>query len=65
MLVAMYEGTESLLNKQISEFEIVEYLESLKINAQELHHKGISESEFRLEMLKQSQDSLFQLLKNI
>lgn len=65
MLVAMYEGTENLLNKSISEFEIVEYLESLKINAQELHHRGISEPEFHLEMLKQSQDSVFKLLNNI
>lgn len=65
MLVAMYEGTENLLNKQISEFEIVEYLESLKLNAQELHHQGISEPEFRSEMLKQSQDSVLRLLKNI
>ena len=65
MLVAMYEGTESLLNKRISEFEIVEYLESLKINAQELHHRGVSEIEFRSEILKQSQDSVFKLLKRI
>ena len=65
MLVAMYEGTENLLNKSISEFEIVEYLESLKANAQALHHRGISDSEFHLEMLKQSQDSVFRLLNNI
>ena len=65
MLVAMYEGTESLLNKRISEFDIVEYLESLKINAQDLHNRGVSEIEFRSEMLKQSQDSVFKLLKSI
>ncbi|MBF0279645.1 MAG: hypothetical protein HQM13_17735 [SAR324 cluster bacterium] len=65
MLVAMYEGTENLLNKRVSEFEIVEYLETLKINAQDLHSRGVSEIEFRSEILKQSQDSLFNLLKNI
>jgi len=65
MLVAMYEGTESLLNKRVSEFEIVEYLESLKVNAQDLHNRGASEIEFRSEILKQSQDSVLNLLKNI
>ncbi|MBF0287931.1 MAG: hypothetical protein HQM14_08940 [SAR324 cluster bacterium] len=65
MLMAMYEGTENLMNKKVSEFEIVEYLESLKVNAQELHNQGVSENQFRLEILKYSQDSVLNLLKNI
>ena len=65
MLVAMYEGTESLLYKRVSEFEIVEFLESLKVSAQNLHSRGVSEMEFRSEILKQSQDSVIDLLKNI
>lgn len=65
MLVAMYEGTENLLNKRVSEFDITQYLESLKLNAQELHSRGVSQQEFREEMLRQSQDSVFNMLNNI
>lgn len=65
MLMAMYEGTENLINKKVSEFEIVEYLESLKVSAQELHNQGVSENQFRSEMLRHSQDSVLNLLKNI
>lgn len=64
MLVAMYEGTENLLNKRISEFEVTQYLESLKLNAQELHNRGVSPQEFREEIQRQSQDSVFNIIKN-
>ncbi len=65
MLVAMYEGTENLVNKPVSDFDVVGYLESLKLTAQELHNRGVSLHEFRSEMLRQSQDSVFNLLKSI
>ena len=33
MIVAMYEGTEQLLNQNVSEFAVLEYLEGLKLTA--------------------------------
>ena len=33
MMVAMYEGTEKLLNQDVSEFAVLEYLEGLKLTA--------------------------------
>ena len=35
MIVAMYEGTEKLLNQDVSEFAVFEYLEGLKLTAKE------------------------------
>ena len=33
IIVAMYEGTEQLLNQNVSEFAVLEYLEGLKLTA--------------------------------
>ena len=65
MLMAMYEGTESLLNKKISQYDLVEYLESLKVNAEELSNQGLSQHEFHSEILRQSQNSVISMIKNI
>ena len=46
MIVAMYEGTEKLLNQDISEFAVLEYLEGLKMTAKELLLQGVSGEQF-------------------
>ena len=38
MLIAMYEGTEQLLNRRVPAFAVHEYLEGLKGSAQELRN---------------------------
>ena len=65
MMVAMYEGTEQLLNKPVSSFDATMYLESIKENARELHKQGLSFEQFRSSLFRQSQDSLAQLLSRI
>ena len=65
MLVAMYEGTEQLLHKQVSDFAVIEYLESLKLSAQDLHMRGMSGEEFRTQLLEQSRNSLSGMLHHI
>lgn len=65
MLMAMYEGTESLLNKKVSQYDLVEYLESLKVNAEELSNQGLSQQEFRSAIIRQSQNSVISMIKNI
>jgi hypothetical protein len=47
LIVAMYEGTEKLLNQDVSEFAVLEYLEGLKLTAKELRQQGISGEQFR------------------
>jgi len=65
MLVAMYEGTEQLLHKQVPDFAVIEYLESLKLSAQDLHQRGMSGEEFRTQLLEQSRTSLSGVLRHI
>ena len=65
MLVAMYEGTEQLLHKPVSDFAVIEYLESLKLSAQDLHKRGMSGEEFRTQLLEQSRNSLSGVLRHI
>ena len=65
MLVAMYEGTEQLLHKQVPGFAVIEYLESLKLSAQDLHSRGMSGKEFRTQLLEQSRNSLSGVLRHI
>ena len=36
MLVAMYEGTEKLLNRKVSDFAVMQYFEDLKFAAEDL-----------------------------
>lgn len=65
LLVAMYEGTEQFLNKSVSDFDVMTYLESLKTTARDLQRQGISGEEFRSSLFRQSQDSLVNLLRQI
>jgi hypothetical protein len=44
MLIAMYEGTEQLLNRRVPAFAVHEYLEGLKGSAQELRNQGTGQS---------------------
>lgn len=63
LLVAMYEGTENLLNSRVGEFQIHEYLETLKSTAQDLHNKGVKPSTFQSEMLRHAQDNVADLIR--
>ena len=62
MIVAMYEGTEKLLNKNVSEFAVLEYLEGLKMTATELRQKGIYGDQFRTALLEHSSSTVRDLL---
>ncbi len=62
MIVAMYEGTEKLLNQNVSEFAVLEYLEGLKLTAKELRQQGISGDEFRSSLMEHSSSSVRDLL---
>ena len=62
MIVAMYEGTEQLLNQNVSEFAVLEYLEELKLTAKELRQQGISGNEFRSALMEHSSSSVRELL---
>ena len=62
MIVAMYEGTEQLLNQNVSEFAVLEYLEELKLTAKELRQQGILGIEFRSALMEHSSSSVRQLL---
>lgn len=64
LMIAMYEGTENLIGKEVNDFDVVSYLESLKNTAQLLHNRGLTVSEFRNELLRTSQNSVFELLKS-
>ena len=62
MIVAMFEGTERLLNKDVSEFAVHEYLEGLKLTAKELSLKGITGEKFRNSLIDHSISSINNLL---
>jgi len=62
LMVAMYEGTEKLLNQDISKFAVLEYLESLKLTAKELNQKGLSVDQFRSTLLEHSVSTLNSLV---
>ena len=64
MIVAMYEGTEQLLNKNVSEFADLEYLEGLKLTAKELRQKGIYGDQFRSALMDHSSSSVRELLRS-
>ncbi len=65
MLVAMYEGTEVLLNRTVPEFAVVEYLEGLKLTAQDLQQRGFHGGEYQQRLLEQSRHSLEGMLARI
>ena len=62
MIVAMYEGTEQLLNQNVSEFAVLEYLEGLKLTAKELRQQGIYGNQFRSALMEHSSSSVRELL---
>ena len=64
MIVAMYEGTEQLLNRNVSEFAVLEYLEGLKLTAKELRQQGIYGDQFRSALMEHSSSSVRQLLQS-
>ena len=62
MIVAMYEGTEQLLNRNVSEFAVLEYLEGLKLTAKELRQQGIYGDQFRTALMEHSSETVSELL---
>ena len=62
MIVAMYEGTEQLLNQNVSEFAVLEYLEGLKLTAKELRQQGIFGDQFRTALMEHSSSTVRKLL---
>ena len=64
MMVAMYEGTEKLLNQDVSEFAVLEYLEGLKLTAKELRQQGISGEQFRSTLLEHSVSTVGDLVRS-
>ena len=64
MIVAMYEGTEKLLNQDISEFTVLEYLEGLKLTAKELLLQGVSGEQFKTSLLEHSKTTIHDLVRS-
>ena len=62
MIVAMYEGTEQLLNQNVSEFAVLEYLEGLKLTAKELRQQGVYGDQFRTALMEHSASTARELL---
>ena len=62
MLVAMYEGTEKLLNRKVSDFAVTQFLEDLKLAAADLRKRGMSGENYRNSLLQQSQNALNRML---
>ena len=62
MIVAMYEGTEQLLNQNVSEFAVLEYLEELKLTAKELRQQGVFGDQFRTALMEHSSSTVRELL---
>ena len=62
MIVAMYEGTEQLLNQNVSEFAVLEYLEGLKLTAKELRQQGVFGDQFRTALMEHSALTVRELL---
>ena len=64
MIVAMYEGTEQLLNQNVSEFAVLEYLEGLKLTAKELRQQGVYGEQFRSALMEHSFSTVRELLQS-
>ncbi|MDP6430875.1 MAG: hypothetical protein QGI65_01165 [SAR324 cluster bacterium] len=64
MIVAMYEGTEQLLNQNVSEFAVLEYLEGLKLIAKELRQQGVFGDQFRTVIMEHSSSTVRELLRS-
>ena len=62
MIVAMYEGTEQLLNQNVSEFAVLEYLEGLKLTAKELRQQGVYGDHFRTALMEHSASTVREML---
>ena len=64
MIVAMYEGTEQLLNRNVSEFAVFEYLEGLKLTAKELRQQGVYGDQFRTAIMEHSTSTVSELVQS-
>ena len=64
MIVAMYEGTEKLLNQDISKFAVLEYLEGLKLTAKELFLQGVSGEQFKTSLLEHSKTTIHDMVRS-
>ena len=64
MIVAMYEGTEQLLNQNVSEFAVLEYLEGLKLTAKELRQQGIYGDQFRSALMEHASSTVQELVQS-
>ena len=64
LIVAMFVGTEKLLNKNVPEFAVLEYLEGLKLVAKELSIRGVSGEKFRTSLINHSITSVNTLLSS-
>ena len=62
MIVAMYEGTEQLLNRNVSEFAVLQYLEGLKLTAKELRQQGVYGDQFRTALMEHSASTVRELV---
>tara|TARA_B100000686_G_scaffold301888_1_gene337556 strand:+ start:175 stop:555 length:381 start_codon:yes stop_codon:yes gene_type:complete len=62
MIVAMYEGTEQLLNQNVSDFAVLEYLEGLKLTAKELRQQGVYGDQFRTALMEHSASTVREML---
>ena len=62
MIVAMYEGTEQLLNQNVSEYAVLEYLEGLKLTAKELRQQGVFGNQFRSALMEHSASTVREML---
>ena len=61
-LLTMYEGTEQLLNKRLSNFAEIKYRENLKQAAIEFSQQGITSNPYRLSLLDYSKHTLSRIL---
>ena len=64
-LVAIYEGTEHMVNKPLSEFDVTSYLETIKSTAQELNTQGMRINQMRSTLIQHAKDEAYRLLKSI
>ena len=62
MMVAIYEGTEQLLNRSMSDFAVMQYLEDLKQTALKLRQQKMTGNSYRPSLLKHSNNSLSRIL---
>ena len=62
MCIRDSEGTEQLLNQNVSEFAVLEYLEGLKLTAKELRQQGVFGDQFRTVLMEHSVSTVREML---